>query len=93
MHVGGNVERIEASLDVLERRFDRPGFHRLSLTVENGALADLAWREVLVVQPVAQELAQRIETMAHVRVGEFSLDPSRCPAVLDTTTWAVAPLR
>lgn len=25
--------------------------------------------------------------MAKVRVGAFSLDPSRCPAVLDTTTW------
>jgi hypothetical protein len=27
------------------------------------------------------------QIMAQVRIGEFSLDPSRCPAVLDTTTW------
>ena len=41
---------------VLDRVFDQPGFHRLGLTVDNGALADLAWRDVLVVQPVAEEL-------------------------------------
>ncbi|MBN2507892.1 MAG: right-handed parallel beta-helix repeat-containing protein [Verrucomicrobia bacterium] len=41
---------------VFERLFDRPGFYRLGLTVDNGALADLAWRDVLVVEPVAQEL-------------------------------------
>ncbi len=40
----------------LERVFDQPGFHRLGLTVNNGALASLAWRDVLVVWPVAQEL-------------------------------------
>jgi parallel beta-helix repeat protein len=40
----------------LERKFDRPGFHRLSLTVDNGALGALAWRDLMIVQPVAQEL-------------------------------------
>ena len=40
----------------LERVFDRSGFHRLGLTVNNGALAGLAWRDLLVVRPVAQEL-------------------------------------
>ena len=44
------------SQPVLERRFDTPGFYRLGLTVHNGALAALAWRDLLVVAPVAQEL-------------------------------------
>jgi parallel beta-helix repeat protein len=48
---------------VLERVFDKPGFHRVSLTVENGALADLVWRDLLVVQPVAEELGT--EGQAH----------------------------
>ncbi len=40
----------------LEHIFNTPGFYRVSLTVENGALANLAWRDLLVVAPVAQEL-------------------------------------
>lgn len=39
-----------------EHTFPAPGFHRLGLTVNNGALAALAWRDLLVVEPVAQEL-------------------------------------
>jgi len=56
----------------LERVFDRPGFHRLSLTVNNGALAALAWRDLLVVQPVAQELGT--EAQASRWGGEQELD-------------------
>jgi parallel beta-helix repeat protein len=41
---------------VLERTFDQPGFQRLGLTVQNGALAALAWRDLLVVGPVPKEL-------------------------------------
>jgi parallel beta-helix repeat protein len=41
---------------VLECVLSKPGFYRLGLTVANGALADLAWRDLLVVQPVAREL-------------------------------------
>jgi nitrous oxidase accessory protein NosD len=40
----------------LERAFEKPGYYRLGLTVQNGALANLAWRDLLVVRPVAQEL-------------------------------------
>jgi parallel beta-helix repeat protein len=40
----------------LERVFAEPGFQRVGLTVHNGALAGLACRDVLVVQPVAQEI-------------------------------------
>ncbi len=41
---------------VLERTFAKPGFYRLGLTVDNGALAGLAWRDLFVVQPVTREL-------------------------------------
>lgn len=40
----------------LTRVFNEPGFCRVGLTVENGARAGLAWRDVLVVEPVAREL-------------------------------------
>ena len=40
---------------VLDRVFDRPGYRRLGLTVDNGRLASLAWRDLLVVQPVTLE--------------------------------------
>ncbi len=41
---------------VFERVFTNQGFYRLGLTVDNGALAGMAWRDLLVVEPVAQEL-------------------------------------
>jgi len=41
---------------VLERVFDTPGFYRLGLTVDNGTLAALAWRDLIVTAPVAGEL-------------------------------------
>ncbi len=60
---GGQPLRFRWCLDtqagespVFERTFDQPGFYRLGLTVDNGALADLAWRDLLVVKPVAEEL-------------------------------------
>lgn len=40
---------------LLERVFDAPGFHRVSVTVHNGALAGLAWRDLIVVPAVAVE--------------------------------------
>jgi len=41
---------------VFERAFAKPGFYRLALTVDNGVLADLAWRDLIVTQPVKQEI-------------------------------------
>ncbi len=41
---------------VFERTFDQPGFYRIGLTVDNGALAALAWRDLIVTSPVANEL-------------------------------------
>lgn len=39
-----------------ERVFTQPGFQRLGLTVHNGLSAALAWRDLLVVAPVKEEL-------------------------------------
>lgn len=41
---------------VFEHTFRKPGFYRLGLTVDNGVLADLAWRDLLVSEPVKEEL-------------------------------------
>lgn len=41
---------------ILEKTFHRPGFYRLGLTVENGERAGMAWRDLLVVEPVKQEI-------------------------------------
>ena len=41
---------------IFEQTFSSPGFHRLGLTADNGALAGLAWRDLLVVKPGAHEL-------------------------------------
>jgi parallel beta-helix repeat protein len=38
----------------LSRTFDSPGFYRVALTVNNGLLSDLAWRDVYVVEDVAE---------------------------------------
>lgn len=38
----------------LEHAFDRVGFHRVGLNVSNGALSDLAWRDVYVVRDVTE---------------------------------------
>ena len=35
-------------------RFSRPGYYRLALTVNNGLLSDLAWRDVYVIEDVAE---------------------------------------
>ncbi|MEY2408001.1 MAG: hypothetical protein QOF48_671 [Verrucomicrobiota bacterium] len=41
---------------VFDHTFAQPGFYRLGLTVDNGALADLAWRDLLVTEPVKNEI-------------------------------------
>jgi len=43
-----------ATTPVVERAFDKPGFYRVSLTVSNGVLSDLAYRDVYVVAEVAE---------------------------------------
>jgi hypothetical protein len=41
---------------VFVHSFSKPGFYRLGLTVDNGVLADLAWRDLIVSQPVNEEI-------------------------------------
>lgn len=36
--------------------FDKPGFYRVGLTVNNGVLADLAFRDLIVAAPVKEEI-------------------------------------
>ena len=38
----------------VEHTYKAPGFHRLGLTVTNGTFSDLAWRDIYVVEPVAE---------------------------------------
>lgn len=40
-----------AAAPAVEHVFRAPGFYRLGLTVDNGLLADLAWRDLYVVEP------------------------------------------
>jgi parallel beta-helix repeat protein len=39
---------------VWKRSFPKPGFYRLALTVNNGSLSDLAWRDVYAVRPIEE---------------------------------------
>jgi parallel beta-helix repeat protein len=56
LHYHWFLDAAETTEPVLETRFSKPGFYRLGLTVDNGALAAIAWRDLLVVEPVAREL-------------------------------------
>jgi parallel beta-helix repeat protein len=52
-HVAGSGAGTTASV---RHAFAAPGFYRVALTVDNGVLSDLAWRDVYAVEPV-NELA------------------------------------
>ena len=39
----------------LTHTFARAGFHRVALTVNNGRLSDLAWRDLYVIEPVLEQ--------------------------------------
>jgi parallel beta-helix repeat protein len=41
---------------MITRVFTEPGFYRVGLTVDNGVLADIAWRDLMVAEPVLEEL-------------------------------------
>ena len=55
---------------VFEPVFVRPGFYRLGLTVDNGVLADLAWRDLIVTEPVREELG----TEGHAEAWGYDLE-------------------
>ncbi len=50
-HAAGNAAGTAATV---RHAFAAPGFYRVALTVNNGALFDLAWRDVYAVEPVAE---------------------------------------
>jgi parallel beta-helix repeat protein len=50
--LGGKI----SSEPVVQHTFDQPGFYRLGLTVSNGVLSDLAFRDFLVVNEVKNEI-------------------------------------
>jgi parallel beta-helix repeat protein len=47
---------------LLEHTFTKPGFYRLGLTVDNGVLADLSWRDLIVTEPVKEEIGTEGES-------------------------------
>jgi len=51
-NLGGTV----AEDAVVRRTFDRPGFYRVGMTVSNGVLADLGFRDLIVVGDVREEI-------------------------------------
>ncbi len=55
----GDVSGDQAAL---EHVFAKPGFYRLGLTVENGSLADLAWRDLVVTESVREEIGTEGES-------------------------------
>ncbi len=49
---GGGIVRGEKA--TFAQTFKMPGFYRLALTVDDGRLADLAWRDVYVTEPIVE---------------------------------------
>ena len=55
LHFRWQAGELTGTSSVFEVTFAKPGFYRLGLTVDNGVLADLAWRDLIVAAPVVQE--------------------------------------
>ncbi|MEO8427533.1 MAG: right-handed parallel beta-helix repeat-containing protein [Verrucomicrobiota bacterium] len=56
LHFRWTAGDVTSDQAVFEHSFNKPGFYRLGLTVDNGVLADLAWRDLIVSQPVKEEI-------------------------------------
>ncbi|HXT41090.1 MAG TPA: PKD domain-containing protein, partial [Candidatus Angelobacter sp.] len=56
LHFHWTVGDLTGDHPIFKHTFVRPGFYRLGLTVDNGALADLAWRDLIVTAPVKEEI-------------------------------------
>jgi parallel beta-helix repeat protein len=50
------LDREVGTSAIFEKIFTTVGFYRVGLTVDNGSLADLTWRDLIVVAPVEHEL-------------------------------------
>jgi parallel beta-helix repeat protein len=56
LHFRWTANELTAEGSTFEHTFTQPGFYRLGLTVDNGVLAGLAWRDLIVTAPVREEL-------------------------------------
>ena len=56
LHFRWTAGELTSDRPVFEHVFTRPGFYRLGLTVDNGVLADLAWRDLIVSESVKEEI-------------------------------------
>ena len=61
LHFRWNAGEITGDQQVFDHTFAIPGFYRLGLTVDNGVLADLAWRDLVVSEAVTQEIGTENE--------------------------------
>lgn len=56
LHFHWTAGALSGEQPAFDPTFTQPGFYRLGLTVDNGVLADLAWRDLIVTEPVKEEL-------------------------------------
>lgn len=56
------VGELKAEGPVFRHTFSEPGFYRLGLTVDNGTLADLQWRDLIVSKQVDDEIGTEGQT-------------------------------
>ena len=56
LHFRWTAGEFSGDQPVFEQLLSKPGFYRLGLTVDNGVLADLAWRDLIVSQAVKEEI-------------------------------------
>jgi parallel beta-helix repeat protein len=61
LHFHWEAGDLTGDQSVLTHTFTTPGFYRLGLTVDNGVLADLAWRDLIVSEPVREEIGTENE--------------------------------
>jgi hypothetical protein len=56
LHFHWQAGELSSDGPLFKPAFVKPGFYRLGLTVDNGVLADLAWRDLIVADPAADEI-------------------------------------
>ncbi|HVY68979.1 MAG TPA: PKD domain-containing protein, partial [Verrucomicrobiae bacterium] len=56
LHYRWQAGSVTGDQAVFEPVFTKPGFYRLGLTVDNGVLADIGWRDLIVTAPVKVEI-------------------------------------
>ena len=67
-----DIGGVEHAAPRIEHVFDAPGLHRVALTVSNGHLADLAWKEVYAVRETDEIGTERAATRGCSRAASGS---------------------